>query len=257
MLLEGKKIVVTGVAAESSIAFSVARIAQEQGAEIVLTSFGRIMSLTQRVARRLPTTPDVLELDVTDPDHTAQVAAELGERWGHVDGVVHSLANANPETCLGGDVFRAPWDDVAMAMRVSTFSLKELASGFLPLMQKAGGGSVVGLDFDASKAFPMYNWMGVTKAALESLNRYLARDLGASNVRCNLVAAGPLRTLSAKSIPGFDQFEEIWSQRAPLGWDLKNPEPAAKAVVALLSDWFPATTGEIIHVDGGFHAVGA
>ena len=257
MLLEGKKIVVTGVAAESSIAFSVARLAQEQGAEIVLTSFGRIMSLTQRVAKRLPTTPDVLELDVTDPSHAPLVAAELASRWGRVDGVVHSLANANPETCLGGDVFRAPWDDVAMAMHVSAFSLKVLAEAFLPLMRDGGGGSVVGLDFDASKAFPMYNWMGVTKAALESLNRYLARDLGSSNVRCNLVAAGPLRTLSAKSIPGFDQFEDIWSERAPLGWDLKDPEPAARAVVALLSDWFPATTGEIIHVDGGFHAVGA
>jgi len=257
MLLEGKKIVITGVAAESSIAFSVARIAQEQGAEIVLTSFGRIMSLTQRVAKRLPTTPDVLELDVTNPEHVGVVAAELESRWGHLDGVVHSLANANPETCLGGDVFRAPFEDVAMAIHVSAFSLKELAAGFLPLMQKAGGGSVVGLDFDASKAFPMYNWMGVTKAAMESLNRYLARDLGPSKVRCNLVAAGPLRTLSAKSIPGFDQFEDIWSTRAPLGWDLKDPEPAAKAVVALLSDWFPATTGEIVHVDGGFHAVGA
>lgn len=257
MLLEGKKIVVTGVAAESSIAFTVARLAQEQGADIVLTSFGRIMSLTQRVAKRLPTTPDVLELDVTDPSHAPALAAELDQRWGRVDGVVHSLANANPETCLGGDVFRAPFEDVATAVHVSAFSLKELAAAFLPLMQKAGGGSVVGLDFDATKAFPMYNWMGVTKAALESLNRYLARDLGPSKVRCNLVAAGPLRTLSAKSIPGFDQFEDIWSERAPLGWDLKDPEPAARAVIALLSDWFPATTGEIVHVDGGFHAVGA
>ena len=257
MLLEGKKIVVTGVAAESSIAFTVARLAQQQGAEIVLTSFGRIMSLTQRVAKRLPTTPDVLELDVTNPEHAPAVATELASRWGRVDGVVHSLANANPETCLGGDVFRAPFEDVSLALHVSAFSLKELAAAFLPLMRDAGGGSIVGLDFDATKAFPMYNWMGVTKAAMESLNRYLARDLGASNVRCNLVAAGPLRTLSAKSIPGFDQFEDIWAERAPLGWDLKDPEPAAKAVVALLSDWFPATTGEIIHVDGGFHAVGA
>jgi enoyl-[acyl-carrier protein] reductase I len=194
---------------------------------------------------------------VTNPDHAVAAAAELESRWGRVDGVVHSLANANPETCLGGDVFRAPWDDVSAAMHVSAFSLKELAAAFLPLMRAGGGGSIVGLDFDATKAFPTYNWMGVTKAALESLNRYLARDLGGSNVRCNLVAAGPLRTLSAKSIPGFDQFEDIWAARAPLGWDLKDPEPAAKAVVALLSDWFPATTGEIIHVDGGFHAVGA
>ncbi|HUR78307.1 MAG TPA: enoyl-ACP reductase FabI [Acidimicrobiales bacterium] len=257
MLLEGKKIVVTGVSTESSIAFAVARVAQEQGAEVLLTSWGRIMSLTERVAKRLPTTPDVLELDVTSSEHVRTVAEEIKSRWGHVDGVVHAIANANPETCLGGDVFRAPWDDVAAAMQISAFSLKVLAEGFLPLFKEAGAGSVVGLDFDATKAFPMYNWMGVTKAALESLNRYLARDLGPSNVRCNLVAAGPLKTLSAKSIPGFEMFEDVWVERAPLGWDLKDTEPAAKAVVALLSDWFPATTGEIIHVDGGFHAVGA
>ena len=199
---------------------------------------------------------EVLELDVTDPATIAAAADTLASQWGRVDGVVHSLANANPETCLGGDVFRAPWEDVSLAVHVSAFSLKELAAAFLPLM-KDNDGSVVGLDFDATQAFPMYNWMGVAKAALESLNRYLARDLGPSKVRCNLVAAGPLRTLSAKSIPGFDQFENIWAERAPLGWDLKDPEPAAKAVVSLLSDWFPATTGEIIHVDGGFHCVGA
>ena len=257
MLLEGKKIVVTGVSTESSIAFAVARVAQEQGAEVLLTSFGRIMSLTERVAKRLPTTADVLELDVTSPDHVAQAATEVASRWGHVDGVVHAIANANPETCLGGDVLRAPWEDVAAAIHISAYSLKVLAEGFLPLFREAGGGSLVGLTFDAAQAFPMYNWMGVTKAALESLSRYLGRDLGPSNVRCNLVAAGPLKTMSAKSIPGFEMFEDVWVERAPLGWDLKDTEPAAKAVVALLSDWFPATTGEIIHVDGGFHAVGA
>ena len=254
MLLEGKKIVVTGVLTDSSIAFDVARIAQEQGAEIVLTSFGRAMSLTQRVARRLPTTPDVLELDATSNDNIAAVADALASQWGRVDGVVHSIGFA-PADCLGDDIFKAQWDDVATAIQVSAYSLKALAEGFRKLF--VDGGSIVGLDFDATKAFPTYNWMGVAKAALESLSRYLARDLGPMGVRCNLVAAGPLRTTAAKSIPGFNQFEDIWSQRAPLGWDLKNTEPAAKAVVALLSDWFPATTGEIIHVDGGFHAVGA
>lgn len=256
MILEGKKIVVTGVLTDKSIAFDVARIAQEQGAEIVLTSFGRAMSLTQRVAKRLPSTPEVLELDATSEENIAACASTLASQWGRVDGVVHSIGFA-PADCLGDEIFKAKWEDVAVAMQVSTYSLKALAEGFLPLMQAAGGGSVVGLDFDATKAFPMYNWMGVAKAALESLSRYLARDLGPSKVRCNLVAAGPLRTTAAKSIPGFGQFEDIWSSRAPMGWDLSDTEPAAKAVCALLSDWFPATTGEIIHVDGGFHAVGA
>ncbi len=256
MLLEGKKVVVTGVLTDASIAFDVARIAQEQGAEIVLTSFGRAMSLTQRIAKRLPSPPDVLELDATSAENLAAVAAELESRWGRVDGVVHAIGFA-PASCLGGEIFDAEWADISTAIEVSTYSLKSIATALLPLMQAAGGGSVVGLDFDATQAFPTYNWMGVAKAALESLSRYLARDLGPSKVRCNLVAAGPLRTMAAKSIPGFGQFEDIWTERAPLGWDLNDKEPAAKAVVALLSDWFPATTGEIIHVDGGFHAVGA
>ncbi len=256
MLLEGKKIVVTGVLTDASIAFDVARIAQEQGAEIVLTSFGRAMSLTQRIARRLPSPPDVLELDATSAENLAAVAAELEARWGRVDGVVHAIGFA-PASCLGGEIFDAEWADISTAIEVSTYSLKSIATALLPLMQAAGGGSIVGLDFDATQAFPTYNWMGVAKAALESLSRYLARDLGPSKVRCNLIAAGPLRTMAAKSIPGFGQFEDIWTERAPLGWDLSDKEPAAKAVVALLSDWFPATTGEIIHVDGGFHAVGA
>lgn len=258
MLLEGKKIVVTGITIESSIAFAVARVAQEQGAEVLLTSFGRIMSLTQRVAKRLPTTPEVLELDVAgSPEHVAAAAAEVASRWDHVDGVVHAIANANTETCLGGDMMRAPWEDVSAALHVSAYSLKALAEAFLPLLEAGGGGSIVGLTFDAAQAWPIYNWMGVAKSAFESLSRYLARDLGPKRIRCNLVAAGPLRTPSGKSIPGFDLFEDVWVERAPLGWDLKDTGPAAKAVVALLSDWFPATTGEIIHVDGGFHAVGA
>ena len=256
-LLEGKKLLITGISTDDSIAFSVARVAQEQGAEIVLTSFGRIMRLTERVARKLPETPDVLELDVTNAEHYEPVTEELARRWGRVDGVLHAIANANPETCLGGDILKAPWEDVAAAIHVSAYSLKALAGIALPLM-KEHGGSIVGLDFDNSTvAWPVYDWMGVAKTALESTSRYLARDLGPSRIRVNLVAAGPLRTLSERSIPGSSQFEDVWGTRAPLGWDIRDPEPVARACIALFSDWFPATTGEIIHVDGGFHAIGA
>jgi enoyl-[acyl-carrier protein] reductase I len=255
-LLDGKKLVVTGVLTDSSIAFSVARLAQEQGAELVLTSFGRPMRITQRVARRLPDPPDVLELDVTDPEHVTALRDELARRWGRVDGAVHAIGFA-PESCLGGDVLRAPWEDVAAALHVSAYSLRVLADVVVPLMSD-GGGSIVGLDFDNSRqAWPVYDWMGVAKAALESTARYLARDLGPRGIRVNLVAAGPLRTVAATSIPGFERFEAEWQARAPLGWKVKDPEPAARACVALLSDWFPATTGELVHVDGGYHAMGA
>jgi enoyl ACP reductase len=256
-LLDGKKLLVTGVLTDSSIAFSIARLAQEEGAELVLTSFGRPMRITERVARRLPEPPDVLELDVTNPEHVPVLTEELERRWGRLDGVVHAIGYA-PESCLGGDLLRAPWEDVATAMHVSAYSLRVLADIGLPLMEKAGGGSIVGLDFDNSRqAWPVYDWMGVAKAALEATSRYLARDLGPRGIRVNLVAAGPLRTVASTSIPGFERFEESWQARAPLGWDVKDPEPAARACVALLSDWFPSTTGEILHVDGGFHAVGA
>ena len=251
MLLQGKRILVTGVLNNESIAFSIARVAQEQGAEVVLTSFGRIMSLTTRAARRLPAEAQLVELDVTNNDDLAGLADAVG---GKLDGVVHAIGFA-PESCLGGGFLAAPWEDVAIAMQVSAYSLKSLAVAALPLMES--GGSIVGLDFDNTKAWPVYDWMGVAKSAFESTARYLARDLGPRGIRVNLVAAGPLRTVAAKSIPGFELFEEPWSSRAPLGWDLKDPEPVAKAVVALLSDFFPATTAEIIHVDGGYHAMGA
>ncbi len=254
-LLAGKKIVVTGVLTDRSIAFGVARLALEQGAELVLTSHGRAMSITQRIARRLPGTPDVLELDVTQADHFAALAAELTQRWGRVDGALHAVAFA-PASCLSGDFMLPEWPDVATALEISTYSLKALAAAMLPLMGEHGG-SIVGLTFDATLAWPSYDWMGVSKAALEATSRYLARDLGPKGIRVNLVAAGPLRTMAAKSISGFDTFEELWATRAPLGWDVEDTEPAAKACVALLSDWFPRTTGEIVHVDGGFHAVGA
>jgi enoyl-[acyl-carrier protein] reductase I len=253
-LLAGKHVVVTGVLTDASIAFSVARLAQDEGAEIVLTGAGRALSLTQRTARKLGGDVEVLELDVTVPEHLVTVRDALGERWGRVDGVLHSIGFA-PAACLGDDFMAATWDDVSVALHVSTYSLKALADAFVPLM--TSGGSFVGLDFDNSRAFPAYNWMGVAKSALQSLSRYLAKELGPSGIRSNLVSAGPLRTMAAKSIPSFAKFEEIWDERAPLGWDITNPEPVARACVSLLSDWFPATTGEVVHVDGGFHAVGA
>jgi enoyl ACP reductase len=255
MLLEGKRLVVTGVLTDASIAYSVARVAQEQGAEVVLTSFGRAQRITERVARKLPVPADVLTLDVSAPEDLAALTAALDHRWGRVDGVLHAIGFA-PEACLGGDILRAGWDDVAVALQVSAYSLKALAAAVAPLMKESGG-SIVALDFDARQAWPAYDWMGVAKAALESCCRYLARDLGPLGIRVNLVAAGPLKTMAAKSIPGFSRFEDVWTERAPLGWSVTDPEPVARACVALLSDWFPATTGEMIHVDGGFHAIGA
>jgi enoyl-[acyl-carrier protein] reductase I len=255
-LLAGKRIVVTGVLTDQSLAYGVAELAQQEGAEIVLTGAGRGLNLTRRVARRLPDPPQVLELDVTVPGQIAAAADDLAARWGAVDGVLHAIGFA-PPTCLGGGFLDAPWEDVSVALHVSTFSLKALAAGLLPLFRAAEGGSLVGLDFDATRAWPSYDWMGVAKAGLESAARYLARDLGPDRVRVNLVAAGPMRTMAAKSIPGFSRFEEVWGERAPLGWDITDSSSVARACVVLLSDWFPMTTGEVIHVDGGYHAVGA
>ena len=251
-ILNGKRLLVTGVLTDASIAFHVARIAQQEGATVVLTGFGRL-TLVERIARRLPDPPPVLELDVTDTDQLDSLALRVSEHVDRLDGVVHSIGNA-PESALGGNFLHTPWEDVASAVQISTYSLKALAVAALPLM--SGGGAIVGLDFDASQAWPGYDWMGVAKAGLESCARYLARDLGPRGIRVNLVAAGPLKTIAARSIPGFDKLAGPWAERAPLGWDLSDPEPAARACVALLSDWFPATTGEIVHVDGGAHAIG-
>lgn len=250
-LLAGKNVLVTGVITESSIAFNVARLAQEQGAQVALTGFGR-MSLVERVAQRLPKPVPVIELDVSNEDDLASLADRTREYLPSIDGVLHSIAFA-PASCLGGGFLDAPWDDVAKALQVSAFSLKSLAVAAAPLM--TNGGAIVGLDFDASVAWPSYDWMGVAKAGLESTARYVARELGSRNIRVNLVSAGPLRTMAAKNIPGFERFEDAWDGRAPLGWDITDTGPAAKACIALLSDWFPATTGEIVHVDGGFHAI--
>lgn len=253
-LLDGKRILITGVLTDASLAFGVASLAQEEGAEIVLTGAGRGLRLTQRTARKLPTEPEVLELDVTEPDHVASVRDHLAESWGSLDGALHAIGFA-PEACLGGGFLEAGWSDVSVALEISAYSLKTLAELSAPLM--TNGGSLVGLDFDATVAWPAYDWMGVAKAALESTNRYLARELGPRQIRCNLVAAGPVKTMAARSIPGFAQFEDAWDDRAPLGWDVTDSSAVAKASVALLSDWFPLTTGSMVHVDGGYHAIGA
>ncbi|MFV0525723.1 MAG: enoyl-ACP reductase FabI [Acidimicrobiales bacterium] len=253
-MLEGKNLLITGVLTDDSLAYGVAELAQEQGANVILTGFGRALRLTRRTAGRLDPVPEVLELDVTNPDHVTAVAAELADRWGRVDGALHSIGFA-PEACLGEDFFAPDWADVATAVEVSAYSLRTLSDIVTPLMPD--GGSIVGLTFDATVSWPAYNWMGVAKAALESLNRYLARELGPRQIRVNLVAAGPMKTIAAKAIPGFSAFEEEWVKRAPLGWDVTDSAGVAKACVALLSDWFPQTTGSVIHVDGGYHSIGA
>jgi enoyl-[acyl-carrier protein] reductase I len=251
-ILDGKRLLITGVLTDSSIAFHVARIAQEEGAQVVLTSFGRTMKITSTIARRLPQTPPVVELDVQDEEHLSTLAERLREHVDGVDGVLHSIGFA-PQGAFS--FMDASWEDVSTALHVSAYSLKAVAAAALPLMSR--GGSVVGLTFDARFAWPVYDWMGVAKAAFESTSRYLARDLGPHGIRANVVAAGPIRTTAATSIPAFETFESTWGERAPLGWDVRDAEPTARACCALLSDWFPATTGEMIHVDGGVHAMGS
>lgn len=254
-ILEGKSILVAGVTMDTSIGFAVAKVAQEQGATVLISNFGRALGITKRIAGRLPAEAPVLELDVTDQEHLRRLPDLVREHVDGLDGVVHSIAYGNPETLLGGKFLGGPWPDVAQAVQVSAYSLASLSEACLPLM--TSGGSVVGLTFDATVAWPAYDWMGVAKAGLESCSRYLARDLGPHGIRVNLVSAGPLKTLAAKAIPGFEDIEAGWSTRAPLGWDNVDLDPTARAVVALLSDFFPATTGEIVHVDGGYHAMGA
>ena len=253
-ILDDKRLLITGVLTDASLAFAVARLAQDEGAEIVLTGAGRGIRLTERTARKLPREAEVREFDVTSAEQADNLREHLSSTWGQVDGALHAIGFA-PEICLGEDFMAAEWPDVAVAMEISAYSLKTVAEVVAPLM--TNGGSIVGLDFDARFAWPAYNWMGVAKAALESTSRYLARALGPDGVRVNMVAAGPIRTMAAKSIPGFSEFEDAWTNRAPLGWDVNDGEPVARACVALLSDWFPSTTGEMVHVDGGYHAVGA
>jgi enoyl-[acyl-carrier protein] reductase I len=254
-VLEGKKLMITGVLTPSSIAFAAAKAAQEHGAEIVLTSFGRAVSLTEKCARRLPTPVDVLDMDANDDAQIAAVREALEARWGRLDGFLHAIAFA-PQDALGGNFLDTPWESVATAFRTSAYSLKALAVGLLPLMEAAGSASVVSLDFDATVAWPVYDWMGVSKAGLESVTRYLARDLGPKGVRVNTVSAGPLRTMAGKGIPGFDRITDLWGRRAPLGWDVDDPSPVGETVAFLLSDLARGISGEMIHVDGGFHAMG-
>ncbi len=252
-LLDGKRILITGVITDASLAFHVARVAQEQGATVVLTGYGR-MRLVERIAQRLPQPAPVIELDVSDQTQLDSLAERVGEHVDGLDGVLHSIGFA-PATCLGEGAFlTAPWEDVATTIQVSAYSFKSLAVACRPLM--SAGGSVVGMDFDNRQAWPAYDWMGVAKSTLESVCRYLARDLGPDGIRVNLVAAGPVKTMAAKSIPGFAAFEEAWDDRAPLGWDVTAAEPVARTCCALLSDWLPVTTGSMVWADGGFHAIG-
>jgi enoyl-[acyl-carrier protein] reductase I len=253
-ILEGKKILVTGVLTEASIAFSVAKLAQEQGAQVILSSFGRMLPITTKISERLPKPAPVIELDATSEDDLAALSGRIKEHFDSIDGIVHAIAFA-PQTALGGNFLETPWSDVSTAVEVSAYSLKSITMAAKPVLKNPS--SVVGLTFDATVSWPVYDWMGVAKAAFESTSRYLARYLGKDGIRVNLISAGPLRTTAAKGIPGFATMEELWTDRAPLGWDLTNTETAARGIIALLSDWFPATTGEMIHVDGGLHSTGA
>jgi enoyl-[acyl-carrier protein] reductase I len=254
MILSGKRLLITGVITRDSIAFHAAEQAQREGAEVLLTSFGRVKRMTERAAQRLPKPVDVLELDVNRDEDLEALTSTLRERWGAIDGALHAIAFA-PQDALGGKFLTAPADSAAQAFTTSAFSLKALAVALQPLMER--GGALVGLDFDATVAWPIYDWMGVAKAALESVNRYLARDLGPHGIRCNLVSAGPLGTVAAQGIPGFDTLADLWRRQAPLGWDVSDAVPVAQTVCWLLSDYSRAISGEIVHVDGGFHAVGA
>jgi enoyl-[acyl-carrier protein] reductase I len=253
-ILEGKKILVTGVLTEASIAFSVARLAQEEGAEVILSSFGRMLPITTKIAERLPKPAPVIELDATNKTDLEQLSSRVKEHFDSLDGIVHAIAFA-PQTALGGNFLETQWQDVSTAVEVSAYSLKSITMAAKPVLKDPS--SIVGLTFDARVSWPVYDWMGVAKAAFEATSRYLARYLGKDGIRINLISAGPLRTTAAKGIPGFATMEELWTDRAPLGWDLTSTEAAARGVVALLSDWFPATTGEMIHVDGGLHSTGA
>ena len=255
MLLENKRLLITGVLTPQSIAFAAAQACQEHGAQIVLSNFGRAVTLTEKVAKRLPDPPDVLELDANDPEQIEAVRVELESRWGSLDGFLHAIAFA-PQDALGGNFMNTPWESVSTAIQTSTFSLKAIAAGLAPLMQDRDA-SIVTLGFDARVAWPIYDWMGVAKAGLESVTRYLARDLGPKGIRVNTVAAGPLKTMAGKGIPGFEQIADAWARRAPLGWDTNDPTPVGRAIAFLFSDLSAGITGELIHVDGGFHAMGA
>jgi enoyl-[acyl-carrier protein] reductase I len=254
VILEGKRLLITGVITKDSIAYHAAEQAQKEGAEVVLTSFGRVRRMTERAAQRLPQPAEVLELDVNKEEDLAALTEGLRERWGSVDGALHAIAFA-PQDALGGKFMTAPAESASQAFQTSAFSLKALAAALQPLMSR--GGSLVGMDFDAAVAWPIYDWMGVAKAALESVSRYLARDLGPEGIRVNLVSAGPLGTVAAQGIPGFEQLADLWRRQAPLGWDISDPAPVARAICWLLSEYSEGISGEIVHVDGGFHAVGA
>jgi enoyl ACP reductase len=252
-LLQGKRILVTGVATHESIAFAVAQLAQLLGAEVVLTSYGRVSRITRRAADHLPEPPEILELDVNVPADFRRLGDTLAERWERIDGVLHAIAYA-PPGAMCGNFLAASAQETEQAFRASAFSLSALVAGLAPML--GPGASIVALDFDGSRAWPGYDWMGVCKAALEAVGRYLAQSLGPRGIRVNLVSCGPLRTMSAAGVPTFDALVDGFNARAPLGWDSGAPPLVAGPVCFLLSDLAAAISGEILHVDGGFNAIG-
>ncbi len=251
-LLDGKTILVSGVFTETSIAFRAAEVAQEEGATVILTAFGRRRRITETVARRLPVTPALVEFDATVAEDVDLMHGQVAELTDQVHGVVHCISASLPSV-VGEHFPTATWEDVSHSFQVSAYSYQALVRGVDTLL--VDGASVVGCTLDASVAWPVYGWAGVAKAAYESTNQYLAHHYGPRGIRCNLIAAGPVESFTMKAIEGTDAVDGMWGTRAPLGWDSTDSRPIARSITALLSDWLPATTGSIIHADGGFHAV--
>ena len=254
-LLHDKRLLITGVVTTDSIAFATASAALEAGAQVVLSGLGRDLDLTRETAEQLPSAVDILEADLTDPEHLVALTDDLRGRWGHLDGALHAVAFA-PREALAGDFLAASAEAATRAFHTSTHTYASLARVLADLAPDAGA-SLVGLDFDAAGAWPVYNWMGVCKAGLEAVNRYVARDLGPRRIRSNLVAAGPIHTRAAGGIPDFAALTNAWDAGSPIAWDHNDSAPVADAVIFLLSDLARMVTGEILHVDGGYHAMAA
>lgn len=254
-MLAGKRLLITGVVNTDSIAFATAVAALDGGAEILLSSLGRDLDAARRAAAELPGEVPIVEADLTSTEDLEHLAAHIAGTWGHLDGALHAIAFA-PQEALAGSFLDAGSQAAARAFDTSTFSYASLARVVAELAPPSGG-SIVGLDFDAAGAWPVYNWMGVCKAGLEAVNRYVARDLGPRRIRSNLIAAGPIHTRAAGGIPDFQRLTDAWDSTSPLPWDAKDSSPVADTACFLLSDLSRMISGEILHVDGGYHAMAA
>ena len=251
-LLAGKRILVTGVLTDRSLAYHAAAKMQELGAEVLLTSFGRAKRITERAAQMLPKATDVLELDVTKQSDYDALVEELGARWDSVDGLLHSVAFA-PAQLFKDPFLHANLDDVEAAMRISSYSLQQLSATLLPLMVRSqSGASIVALTVEDRVRVHPYAWMSVAKSVLNSIARQLAVHLADHNVRVNLIAAGPVRTNAGSVIPEFSEMEDTY-KRAPLGWDTRDHTAIAGPAAFLMSDLSRNMTGDILKVDGGMH----